>query len=152
MKASVANYSHVAQLVKVCKEQHGKSAWAELEFNSTLVRKNLMNCVRTDGMDALMVKDGDGDITGVLLAMVDQFFVCKEIYATDVHFMCDAGGIQLFAEFKRWAKEQGASKIIMGIANDDPSGRIHRFYSMMGMRRIGDAWVMNLTEVQEKAA
>jgi len=153
MKACAANYGDVAQLVKVCKAQHEKSSWQELEFNSILVKKNLVHMIRTDGMDALIVKDDDGTITGVLLATVDQFFVCKEIYATDVHFMCNAGGIQLFAEFKRWAKAHRASKIIMGIANDDPTGKIHAFYEMVGMRKLGDAWVMNLKdEIQEQAA
>ena len=152
MEASIANYGDVAQLVRVCKEQHSKSSWKELEFNPVLVKRNLMNTVRTDGMDALIVKDEAGKIHGVLLATVDQFFMNKALYATDVHFMCDKGGIQLFAEFKRWAREHGAAKLIMGIANDDLDGRIHAFYKAMGMRPIGDAWVMDLNNRQEMAA
>ena len=152
MKASIATYGDVAQLVRVCQQQHKKSSWKELVFNPVLVRKNLVHTVRTDGMDALIVKDDGGKIHGVLLASVDQFFMTKALYATDIHFMCDAGGIQLFAEFKRWAREHGASKIIMGIANDDPDGRIHAFYAAVGMRPVGDAWVLDLDDVQEKAA
>ena len=152
MRAYAANYGDVAQLVKVCQQQHEKSSWKELVFNPVLVKKNLVHTVRTDGMDALIVKDDNGKIQGVLLATVDQFFMNKMFYATDVHFMCDAGGIQLFAEFKRWARKHGARKIIMGIANDDPDGKIHAFYKAMGMRSVGDAWVMDLDDSQEMAA
>lgn len=152
MEATIANYGDIAQLVRVCKQQHDKSSWKELVFNPVLVKKNLMRTVRTDGMDALIVKDDAGKIHGVLLACVDQFFMNKAFYATDVHFMCDKGGIQLFAEFKRWALKHGASKIIMGIANDDPDGRIHAFYEAVGLRPVGDAWVMDIDELQEIAA
>jgi hypothetical protein len=152
MKAHVANYSKVNQLVRVCKHMHQKSDWAWLEFNVAHVRKNLMNAVRMDGNDALYVEDDEGKITGILLAAVDQFFINKKIYATDIHFMCDKGGIQLFAEFKRWAREHGANMIIMGIANDDTTGRVHKFYEMVGMKPIGDAWVLELEDKQEMAA
>jgi len=40
----------------------------------------------------------------------------------------------------------------MGIANDDETNRIHKFYEMMGMIPIGDAWVLKLDTEQEKAA
>jgi hypothetical protein len=152
MKAHIANYSKVNQLVKVCKRMHEKSNWDWLEFNTAHVRKNLMNAVRLDGNDALYVEDDEGKITGILLAAVDQFFINKKIYASDIHFMCDKGGIQLFAEFKRWAREHDADMIIMGIANDDQTGRVHKFYEMVGMKPIGDAWVLMLENEQEMAA
>ncbi len=152
MKAKIANYSVINQLVKVCKHMHETSSWSWLEFNAAHVRRGLMNAIRMDGSDALYVEDEDGSITGILLAAVDQFFINKRIYATDIHFMCDKGGIQLFAEFKRWAVEHEASMIIMGIANDDETNRVHRFYQMVGMKPIGDAWVLMLDQEQEKAA
>jgi hypothetical protein len=152
MKAQVANYSHVNQLVKVCQRMHEKSSWSWLEFNPTHVRRGLMNAVRLDGNDALFVEDEDGNITGILLATVDRFFINKQIYATDIHFMCDKGGIQLFAAFRRWAIKHGADMIIMGIANEDTTGKVHKFYEMVGMEPIGDAWVLNLKNEQEIAA
>lgn len=152
MKALVANFAHVNNMAKLCKELHGQSSWKELEFNSNHVRKNLMRVVRDDGMDALIAMDDENKMQGLLLASVDQFFICKDIYATDIHFMCRAGGIQLLAEFKRWAIKHGASKIIMGIANDDPLNRVAAFYKMAGMQNIGDAWVMDLKDLQEQAA
>lgn len=152
MKAKIATYGDIAQLTKLCKRLHAQSSWADLEFNPAHVRKNMMQIVRDPGMDVLAVKNDVGEFTGVLLATVDQFFICKKRYATDIHFMCEQGGIQLFAEFKRWAKQHGASKIIMGIANDDPENKAARFYKMVGMRPVGDAWVMDLQESQEKAA
>jgi len=139
-------------MAKLCRRLHDVSSWKELAFNPTHVRKNLMTVVREDGLDALVVSDDEGALKGILLASVDEFFISKERYATDVHFMCEAGGIQLLAEFKRWAIEHGASKIVMGIANDDPDGRVHEFYKAMGMRPVGDAWVMDLKNSQEKAA
>lgn len=147
-----ANFGDIPQLVKFCRDQHAKSSWKALEFNTVHTKKNLMRVVREPGMDALYVRNEDGLITGVLLATIDQFFVNKMRYATDIHFMCDSGGIELMAEFRKWATENGAKKIIMGIANDDPDGRIHRFYEMVGMWPVGDAWVFDLDDEQEKAA
>ena len=152
MKAEVANFGNVHAMVKFCQLQHDKSSWKALPFNPVHVKKNLMKMVREPGLDALISVDDDGQIKGVLLASIDQFFMNKMYYATDVHFMCEAGGIQLFAEFKRWAVRNGAKKIIMGIGNDDPDGKVHRFYEMVGMWPVGDAWVYDLDDIQEKAA
>lgn len=152
MKVVTANFGHVHAMLRFCKGQHEKSSWRALPFNPVHVKKNLMKMVRDPGVDALIALDDGGAITGVLLASIDQFFVNKMYYATDVHFMCESGGIQLFAEFKRWAVRNGAKKIIMGIGNDDPDGKIHRFYEMVGMWPVGDAWVYDLDEEQEQAA
>ena len=152
MKARKAHYGDVAQMVKVCRRLHEKSSWNALKFNPVHVKKNLVEMIRTDGMDPLIVVDDEGDIRGVLLATLDQFFMSKQWYATDAHFMCEAGGIQLLAEFKRWAKAHGAGLIIMGIANDDPGNRVHRFYEMAGLYPVGDAWVIDLKDSEEKAA
>lgn len=152
MQTSVANFSDVLAMTKFARLMHDKSSWKHLEFNPTHVRKNLMAAVRTEGTDAIVAKDSEGKVVGLLIAAVDQFFISKDLYATDVHFMCESGGIQIMAEFKRWAKKHGARHIIMGIANDDPEGRTARFYEMLGMRAIGDAWVMDLDDKQERAA
>ena len=152
MRVEVANFGNVHAMLVFCKVQHAKSSWKSLPFNPVHVKKNLMKMVREPGVDALVAFDDAGIITGVLLASIDQFFVNKMYYATDVHFMCESGGIQLFAEFKRWARRNGAKKIIMGIGNDDPDGKVHRFYEMVGMWPVGDAWVYDLDEEQEQAA
>jgi hypothetical protein len=151
MEARVAKYTDVNQIVKVCQRLHAVSSWKELDFNPRHVKRNLLRMFKDDTSTVLIAVD-DGQITGVLLATIDQFFISKMLYATDVHFMCEAGGIQLLARFKRWARKNGASKIIMGLANDDPSGRVHQFYEAVGMRRVGDAYVMDLKDLQEMAA
>lgn len=152
MKARVANFADVYKVAKLCQRLHGQSSWQSLPFNPTHVRKNLMKMVRDDGLDVLIVENDEHEAKGVLLASMAEFFVCKEWYATDVHFMCEAGGIQLLNEFKRWALKHGAKKIVMGIANDDPNNRTARFYEMVGMQSVGDAWVWDLTEFMENAA
>jgi len=154
MRAGIAKYTDVTAVVKVCRKQHEQSSWKELKFNPVHVKRNLLRLFRSDTDDVLVVKDDEGKIGGVLLASLNQFFVSKELYATDIHFMCDFGGIQLFAEFKRWAIKNGASMLLMGIANDDETGRIHKFYEAMGMKPVGDAWVLKLEpeQEQEKAA
>lgn len=152
MRARVANYGDVNQMATLCRLLHAKSSWKALAFSPTLVRKNLMKMVRDPGLDALVVETDEGEMKGILLASMAEFFVCREWYATDVHFMCEAGGIQLLNEFKRWALKHGAKKIVMGIANDDPENRAARFYEMVGMQHVGDAWVWDLTEFMESAA
>ncbi|RLB68292.1 MAG: hypothetical protein DRH08_01355 [Deltaproteobacteria bacterium] len=152
MKASVANYLAVTEIVRFCKSQHVKSSWAEIDFNPVLFKRNMVRVVREDGSDILIVRDDTDRVVGVLLATVDQFIFNKMVYATDIHFMCEAGGIEILGEFKRWAREHRASKIIMGIANEDPTGKVHMFYKLSGFRSVGDAWVMDLQEAQEKAA
>ena len=152
MKAEVGNYSCVPAVVKFCRGQHGKSSWADVDFNPTLFRNNLGRIIREEGSDILLVRDDGNTIVGVLLATVDQLIFSKMIFATDLHFMCEAGGIQILAEFKRWAIGHRANKIIMGIANEDPTGRVHLFYTLAGFHRVGDAFVMDLQESQEKAA
>jgi len=152
VKARVANFAALTVVTKFCRARHAESSWAEVPFNPVLFRKNLMLMVRTPGTDVLVVETEQGAVTGVLLASLEQLVFNKMVYATDIHFMCTGGGIPLLAEFRRWAIEHHASKIIMGIANDDPSGRVHKFYEAMGMKPVGDAWVMDLADQQETVA
>jgi hypothetical protein len=108
--------------------------------------------IRTEGTDVLVVEDETG-LQGVLLAGMDQFFMNKQWYATDIHFVCDKGGPALLQFFFEWAQRHGAKCVVMGIATADPEGRIARFYQLMGMKQIGTAWVkMFHVEHEEQAA
>ncbi len=152
MKVSIGNYSHVNAVVKFAAVQHEKSSWNDVPFSAALLRRNLARIIRTDGMDILLAQDAEGNVCGVLLAMADQMVTSKTVYATDAHFACEAGGVQLLAEFKRWSREQGAKFIVMGIGNLDAQGSTARFYELSGMHQRGDAWVMDLREQEQKVA
>ena len=152
MKAGVAKYSDMNAMVQLCRRQHEQSSWNDLDFNAARVRKNLVRLIRSPNMDALVVRDESGTIQGLLLATVDQFFMSNTIYASDVHFACESGGVQLLAEFKRWAYAHNAKYMIMGIGNDDPDTKVSRFYKAVGMHQRGDAWVLPLDQSQEKVA
>ena len=72
MKTCVGNFGDITAATKLCKRLHAQSSWKQLEFNSQHVRKQMMNMVRTDGMDMLLAKDDGHQPVGILLATVDQ--------------------------------------------------------------------------------
>lgn len=152
MKARTANYADLNQLVKFCRVHHDKNEWNFLPFSSAKVKENLVGMIRTGGTDIIVAEDDDGKICGLLLAGMDQFFTCKQWYATDVHFVADKGGREILAYFFEWAQAFNAKAVVMGIATADPDGRIARFYKLMGMEQIGSAWVKRFDNEQEQAA
>jgi hypothetical protein len=152
METRIANYADVAKVVKFAKKHHKALEWNVLPFSSQRVKENLCTMIRTEGMDVL-IAEKDGEIKALLLAGLDQFFMNKMIYATDVHFVADSGGYALLRKFFSWAREHNAKACIMGIATADPLDRIASFYEASGMVRIGSTWVKWLDEnLQEQAA
>jgi predicted GNAT superfamily acetyltransferase len=149
--ARVATYADLARLVKLCKRQHEKNDWNFLPFSSAKVKENLVTMIRTPGMEVL-VAEQDGELCGLLLAGLDQFFMNNQWYATDVHFVADRGGRELLKLFFRWAQQHGAKACVMGVATADPEGRIARFYAACGMQQVGTAWVKRFDTAQEQAA
>lgn len=153
MQVELARYGDVKALAQFCRRHHEKNDWNFLPFSTTKVRESLVEMIRTDGMDVIVARDDEsGEICGMLLAGLDQFFMNKQWYATDVHFVADRGGRAILRRFFQWAQEHGAKMVVMGIATDDPDGRIAGFYKAMGMEQLGAAWVKRFHVEQEQAA
>lgn len=144
MKVFRARYEDVLPLLHFCVKMHKVSGWDWIPMDKDVMRKNLVTVIRTQGMEALVAKDREGIIHGVLLASTDRMFFGKTTYATDIHFMARKGGLHLLRAFERWSVEQKAAVIIMSIATADPNKRIERFYEKAGFERIGTAFIKRL--------
>lgn len=140
MEVRTATYQDLNPLVAFAKARHDASDWAVLPFSPTKVRNNIVTMIRTEGMDVLLAED-EGEICGMLLAGIDQFFFNNMTYATDVHFVAERGGFQILRAFFRWAEERGCRAVIMSVANSDPEGRVAKFYESCGMQSVGNAFV-----------
>ena len=105
MATRLAKYGDVKKLTLFCRQHHDKNDWNFLPFSSTKVRESIVEMIRTDGMDVILSCDDEsGEIQGMLLAGLDQFFMNKQWYATDVHFVADKGGRELLRAFFKWSR------------------------------------------------
>lgn len=79
----------------------------------------------------------EGEMVGLLIGMVDQVLYGRTMYATDVEFAAEAGGAELLAEFRKWAKGSGAKVVVMGDSNGGRERAKDRFFQQHGFKRTG---------------
>ena len=153
MRARVANYADLAELVKLARRHHELNDWNFLPFSSQKVRNKLVTMMRSPGTDVLVAEDEDRKLQGMLLAGLYQFFMNQQLYASDVHFVADKGGVELLRLFFKWAEERRAQMCFMTIATADTEERVRGFYEACGMERIGMIYVKRFhVEPQEQVA
>jgi RimJ/RimL family protein N-acetyltransferase len=83
----------------------------------------------------------EGEVKGVLFGSLEPFFFNrKKSYGTDLMFISNGAGTQLWKMFKEWAFSSGAVQLIMGVSSGNP--RSEQLLEALGMTRVGGAYVL----------
>jgi hypothetical protein len=145
MKTRRANKQDVIPLVKFAKRMHPTTTFAHVPFNPPLFRSNLRKVLEHPNADVLIATRTDGEICGLLIAWAEPLLWSHQMFATDVHFVAEAGGDQLLREFTRWARKKNCVEAGVGTFNGADEDRIEKLYNRIGFETVGRTFRMELT-------
>lgn len=144
MEIIIANHQHVRPVVAFAKKMHPTTTFGHIPFNAPLFRSNLKRVLANDNADVLVAMDGAGEIRGFLIAWSESLLWSHQKYATDVHFVAEAGGDKLLREFSKWAQRKNCVEAGVGTFNGVDEDRIERLYNRIGFKTTGHTFRMEL--------
>jgi hypothetical protein len=104
-----ATASDLLALVSMCKDHHPASHWAPIPFDPSKALKAFESWLESDSATVLI---GPGSF--IVLGLLEPFF-SHETIATEVMFYApDGHGTALREAAIAWAKEHGATALLMG--------------------------------------
>ncbi len=131
------------QMIVIGHEMHRDSIYADLPFDEDKLIRQLACCGTTvlDRYFRLAVRDGV--VFGGFFGHVRRAFFCDELLAHDMGWWVmgnkrgSAAAIMLLLDFERWAKEQGARKVMVGQSTAINIQGTTKLYEHCGFRIIG---------------
>jgi hypothetical protein len=143
MKVRRGGYKDIGEVVSFMQEYHADSNLADIPFVRKDAAKTVEYFIASKYACPLVAENDEGELIGILFASLEPyFFNSKYKYATDLQFISKGAGIQLLAEFKRWARQQGAERIVMGVSSGD--ARADAFLELSGSEKIGNMYVIRI--------
>lgn len=143
MKVRRAQYDDIPVMLAYMIDYHETSNLSHITFVRQDAAKVLDYWVGHRECHPLVAFDDGGKLIGILCAMLEPYFFNKKhFYATDLQFISKGAGMQLLAEFKRWAKIMGAESIVMAVSSGD--ARADTFLELSGLEKTGNMYVLRL--------
>jgi hypothetical protein len=143
MNVRRARYDDMPAMLDYMKEYHKTSNLSNIPFIRADAAKILDYCIGHKECQPLIAVDDEGTLHGILCGMLEPYFFNKKMYyATDLQFMSKGAGMQLLAEFKRWANSMGAETIMMAVSSGD--ARADAFLELSGLEQAGNMYVLHL--------
>lgn len=148
----VVDYAHEYrdQVLDGAEEMHRNSIYHDLPLDKDKVIRQLSACGDTipDRYFRLAVRDGK--VFGGFYGHVRRTFFCDELLAHDMgwwvmrHARGSAAAILLLADFERWARAQGARKVMVGQSTEINIEATTKLFKHCGFRVIGFNTVRDL--------
>lgn len=146
IKVRLANTGDLTRLVIFGRNAHAHSNYADIPYNSMVVRETLRAAVTLKGQDVIIAERDDGSLCGLLIALTVPLPFSRRKYATDGVFYAEQGGDKLLDAFIEWAKARHVARIDMGVTQSDPSRRLDVLYKSRGFQPTGGMYLQKLTE------
>lgn len=148
IKVRLANTGDLTRLVIFGRNAHAASNYADIPYNSMVVRETLRAAVTLKGQDVLIAERDDGSLCGLLIALTVPLPFSRRKYATDGVFFAEQGGDKLLDAFIEWARARHVARIDMGVTQFDPQRRLDRLYESRGFVTTGGMYMQKLEPAQ----
>jgi hypothetical protein len=142
----LATLGDLTRLVIFGREAHANSNYADIPYNSGVVRDTLRAAVMLKGQDVFIAERADGSLCGLLIALTIPLPFSRRKYATDGVFFAEQGGDKLLDAFIDWAKTRHVARIDMGVTQFDPEHRLDALYKSRGLQPTGGMYLMKMHE------
>lgn len=132
----------IPALLKLGERMHAESRYRDMPWSTAKVGA-LMDALIASDDGLLIVSDRDGEITGGMLASIDEHYFSSARVASDFALFVSPdrrGGIAAAALLRRyaaWARERGAVLIQAGITTGVNVEAATRLYRAIGFQPIG---------------
>lgn len=142
MEARRATIKDMSGILDLMEEYHKDSNLNDIPFDRPSAVQIIEAFIGSRSTNPLVAVNDKGEIRGLLFGTLEPYFFNKNrSYATDLMFIAEAGGPQLWRAFRDWAFGAGATRIIMGVSSGDP--RASQLLEALGMNNTGGMYVLN---------
>jgi hypothetical protein len=126
----------MAKIIEYMKAYHPDSNMSDIPFDRPSVSKVVEYFILNKDYQPLIAVDEEGELRGLLFGSLEPyFFNRKRCYGTDLLFISKGAGPQLWRNFKDWAFNSGADRILVGVSSGDP--RSDQLLEALGMTSTG---------------
>jgi hypothetical protein len=135
-----ANTGDMKIILDFMEEYHKESNLKDIPFDRPSAVKIVEYFIGTTSCNPLIALDND-KMVGLLFGSLEPFFFNrKKSYATDLMFISNGAGVQLWKRFKEWALHAGAERIMMGVSSENE--RADQLLEALGMKQTGGMYVL----------
>ena len=135
-----ATFDDMKGVIDYMESYHKTSNLSDIPFDRKSCAKILDYFISSKSTLPLVATDGER-VGGVLFGTLEPyFFNSSKLFGTDLMFMSEGYGPQLWRQFREWAFGNGADRVIMGVSSDDP--RACQLLEALGMHNTGGMYVL----------
>lgn len=126
---------HTGKLIAYGRQLHGKTAYANIPIDVKKANAFFASCMVGQDTAVWASFGKDNKVYGVLVGSVQHWPYLEGLYATDLLFIADRGGRELYRAFEQWAVSHGANSIQMGVSSG--LTQAGAFYQTIGLKPVG---------------
>ena len=134
----------IPEVVAFLRKMHAESAaHRDMSLNTGKLGQQLLAALQYSHLVFLRVAIRGDEIIGVFFGLLETPFFSNDIIARDLLWFVrkdkrgSVFGIRLLREFERWAKENGASKIMLGQSTGVRIDETRKLYERLGYEVVG---------------
>lgn len=126
------------KMIDLGKLMHKEGYFHDLPYDERRLEQVSQHAIDNPNMTAAFVAEHDGKLVGMIAGFISYYFFNNEKYAGDYLTYIDPskrGSIaaaRLLAAFEKWAKDNGAKEVIIGLRVSIDNERALKFFSGLG--------------------
>lgn len=145
-----ARYEDVAELLEMGVRMHRESAYDFLPFDYQKMSQLATDYIDQPETKCLLVAENSGNIVGMFVGYLADYFFCNEVLACDMVLFVDreyrggSAAVKLIRAFQNWASERGAREICLATSTNINAESVGRFYERMQFVHVGGIYKQRL--------
>lgn len=145
-------HADIEPLLDMGARMHAESAYAFLPYDRAKVRQLIVDYIEDTTTRCGLVAERDGRLIAMLGGYLGDYLFCDERLAVDEIVFVDPdhrGGmtaVRLIRGFQRWATEQGARELCLGISTNIHPESTGRLYQRLGFEQVGGIYKRRLND------
>ena len=150
MEIRSLEWADIPAVVDLAKQMHAESAFSRFEFDDSKMAAQLTMPLTHPNQQFCHVAVSDGEIVGALFGYVSEFIFGPQLIASDYGWYVlpkargTSAGVRLLKNFQRWAKDQGASEVSMGVSTDVHKDKTGKLFKKLGYKHVGGLYKLGL--------
>lgn len=147
-----ATFDDIPVLVRLGRSMHGESRFRSISFSETKLAQVLANLLKE--RMCVLVAERDGEVRGLFLGIVTQYYFSDEQLAIDLALFVEPGarggmtGAALVRTFVAWAKERGIRHLELGVSTGVLVEETSALFERLGFKRQGSLFTMEIEDME----
>jgi GNAT superfamily N-acetyltransferase len=140
----------IEPMIEMGASMHAESAFAALDYSWSKCRELGHRYIQNPDVNFGAVAEADGKTVGMLMGYVTDYYFGNDKIACDILWYIDPdhrgsrAAIKLLRAFQRWAKEQGASEVCIGVSTAVEFERTGLLLQRLGYTHVGGNYKLSV--------